>query len=117
LHRDGGYLEFNFDETVAPLEYEISTIWALNDFTQEIGVRHLTAQTFHTHARAHAHNTLKCLAAGICDTAVDRCLKRPSVRCCWSRRREWSLAVIDGRRTAALWMKKALLRSCLRALL
>jgi hypothetical protein len=37
LHRDGGYLEFNFDETVAPLEHEISTIWSLNDFTQEIG--------------------------------------------------------------------------------
>ena len=117
MHRDGGYLEFNFDETVAPLEYEISTIWALNDFTQEIGVRHLTAQTFHPPAPAPAPTPRTSLAPGTCATPPDRGLPRPPPRGCWSRRREWSLAVIDGRRTAALWMKKALLRSCLRALL
>jgi len=34
LHRDGGYLQFNFD---GKLEHQISTIWALHDFTSEIG--------------------------------------------------------------------------------
>jgi hypothetical protein len=34
LHRDGGYIQFNFKNE---FEYEISTIWALCDFTDELG--------------------------------------------------------------------------------
>jgi ectoine hydroxylase-related dioxygenase (phytanoyl-CoA dioxygenase family) len=40
LHRDGGYLQFNFDNQ---LEHQISTIWALHDFTEEVGATHAIA--------------------------------------------------------------------------
>ena len=40
LHRDAGYLELNLENAqrgVSQLEYEMTTIWALSDFTKEVG--------------------------------------------------------------------------------
>ena len=48
LHRDAGV--FAWDTKVLGLEVEISTIWALHDFTEEVGatriVRHNTGLCF-----------------------------------------------------------------------
>lgn len=43
LHRDAGYLELNLPKTNAgnSLEYELTTIWALSQFTKECAVRAL----------------------------------------------------------------------------
>jgi hypothetical protein len=37
LHRDGGYLELNVDATTCsrPLEYLLSTVWAMHDFAPD----------------------------------------------------------------------------------
>ena len=41
LHRDAGYLELNLPKSHAgnSLEYELTTIWALSEFTKECAVR------------------------------------------------------------------------------
>jgi hypothetical protein len=56
LHRDAGYLELNLPRSHGcdSLEYELSTIWALSEFTKESGVR---VHTQSTHRDAYNGNT------------------------------------------------------------
>jgi hypothetical protein len=56
LHRDAGYLELNLPRSHGcdTLEYELSTIWALSEFTKESGVR---VHTQSTHRDAYNGNT------------------------------------------------------------
>ncbi len=47
LHRDAGYLELNLPKSHGgnSLEYELTTIWALSEFTKECGVRNTQWQS------------------------------------------------------------------------
>ena len=52
--RDAGYLELNLERSAGtgPLEYEMSTIWALSDFTEECAATRLVPGS---HRQVHKH--------------------------------------------------------------